>query len=60
MPLGDECVSFGADRDKMSKNVALSYKGKGSYGTAVGGYVSLCASSLILILAFGQIWACFF
>ena len=60
MPSGNKCINFGAGQDKMGKNVTIHYKGKASYGTAVGGYVSLCVRFLILILAVGQIWACFF
>ena len=44
----------------MGKKVTINYKGKAAYGTAVGGYVSLCARLLILVLALGQIWACYF
>ena len=60
MPGGNKCINFGAGQDRMGKNVNINYKGKASYGTAVGGYVSLCARTMILILALGQIWACFF
>ena len=34
--------------------------GKQSYGTAIGGYVSIIARYTILALAIGQIWACFY
>ena len=60
MPVGKKCINFGVGQDKMGKRVTINYKGKASYGTAVGGYVSLCARSLILVLALGQIWACYF
>ena len=50
---GNKCINFGAGQDKMGKNVTIHYKGKPSYGTAIGGYVSLCARVAIVILAFG-------
>ena len=56
---GNKCINFGAAQDKMGKNVTIHYKGKPSYGTAIGGYVSLCARLVIFILAFGEWWACF-
>ena len=46
--------------DQMGQKVTINYKGKMSYGTAVGGYVSLCARLVLLTLALGQIWACYF
>ena len=41
-------------------HVKINYRGSNFYGTALGGYISLCARILILSLASGQIWACFF
>ena len=56
----NKCRAFGASQDQFGKFVKINYMGKQNYGTAIGGYVSLCARFLILALAFCQIWACFY
>ena len=52
--------AFGRNNDKFGKAVQVNYRGKKTYGTTFGGYVSLCARLLIAVVGIGQIWACFF
>ena len=60
MGLCKKCRSFGASQDKFGKFVKINYRGKQTYGTALGGYVSLIARIAIFLIAMGQVWACFF
>ena len=55
-----KCRSYGASQDRFGKFVKINYRGKQSYGTALGGYVSLIARIVISCIALGQVWACFF
>lgn len=49
MTFMQKCRDFGRSRNAFGKQVQIKY----SSGTAIGGYVSLCASILISILALG-------
>ena len=54
------CRHFGANNDKFGKQVRIHYRDKVNYGTAFGGWLSIIARLMILTLAFGQVYACFF
>ena len=55
-----KCRQWGSEHDRFAKHVQINYRGKPAYGTAVGGYVSLCTRILIVVLALCEVWACFF
>ena len=56
----NRCAKFGISQDQFGHKVQIFFKGSATYGTVVGGYVSLFAGLVIWMLALGQIWACFF
>ena len=53
------CRKFGRAQDNFGKRVQINYRGKMTYGTALGGYISLLARIIIWTMALGEIWACF-
>ena len=52
--------NYGSSHDNFGKYVKLTYRKKKTYGTALGGYMSLMARIVIITIAIGQIYACFF
>ena len=55
-----KCSDYTASKDGFGKHVKINYRGSNFYGTTFGGSVSLIAQVIILALAAGSVWACFF
>lgn len=55
-----KCREFGRSQDNFGKRVQINYRGKMTYGTALGGFISFCARMTIWFIAAAQLWACFF
>ncbi len=51
---------FGRNRDNFGKAAQIGYRGKTTYGTTFGGYVSFIVRIFLLSIAMAQIYACFF
>ena len=51
----EKCRDFGRSRNNFGKQVQIKY----SFGTSLGGYISLLASLSIWVIALGQLIECF-
>ena len=51
----EKCRDFGRSRNNFGKQVQIKY----SFGTSLGGYISLIASLTIWVIALGQLMVCF-
>ena len=55
-----KCRKFGRSQDNFGKRVQINYRGSMTYGTALGGYISLFVRLTIWVIALAQIWAVFY
>ena len=56
----NKCVAYGQQSDKLGQPFNIPYKGSSSFGTALGGYVSLVASIFIWGVSILEIYKCFY
>jgi len=56
----NKCVAYGQQSDKLGQPFNIPYKGSSSYGTALGGYVSIVVSIFIWAVSGLEIYKCFY
>jgi hypothetical protein len=54
----NKCVAFGQSQDQLGQPFNFAFRGAGSYGTALGGYVSLFARIFIWTASIMEIYFC--
>ncbi len=54
----NSCTTFGQRHDSLGQSFNFAFRGSTTFGTAVGGYISIAVAIFIWIVALAEIYFC--